>query len=135
MAVVVVGRASSVEKDAGAEVMGRVFLLIAVGVLCLQRPSISRRLLRTARIIANKIQPLPASHVAFARRRRRGSFTENQTQAVEAHHKRSPGVSAIKEASRSRSLKNVAKTVILIQKEPSETHQPRPCGPKGVFVI
>jgi len=134
MAVAAIGRASSGDEGLAAEVAGRIFFLGVESFFCLQRPSISRRLLRTAKSIANKIQPLPASHVAFARRRRRGSLTENQTQAVEAHHKRSPGVSAKKDASRSRSFKNVAVTETQMHKEPTETHQPRPCGPKGVFV-
>ena len=134
MAVVAIGCVSLGEEDLAAEVTRRVFFLGAGAFFCLQNPSISRRLLRTAKSMANKMQPLPARHVAFARRRRSGSRTEKQTQAVQANHKRSPGVSAKKEASRSRSFKNVAKTEMQMHKEPTEAHHPRPCGPKGVLV-
>lgn len=101
---------------------------------CLQRPSISRRLPRTVRSIANIINPLPMSQVAFDIRRRRGSVVENQMHIVDAHQKRSPGVTARIGRIFSRSLQSVPEIVMNEYSEPSVTHQPSPCGPKGVSV-
>ena len=74
------------------------------------------------------------SQVAFDTKRSRGSVAENQMHTVDAHQKRSPGVTARIGRIFSRSLQSVPEMVMNEYRDPSATHQPSPCGPKGVSV-